>query len=139
MSGPPESCKEAAGKDGPVVASEKFVSIVEDDDSLREALVGLLRSLGYAVRAFACAEDYLAVGDGRCGCLISDIRMPGIGGIEMIARLRAGGYDVPVILITARLDPGVEKQARDGGAICLLRKPFETEALLHCIERALAA
>jgi FixJ family two-component response regulator len=121
------------------VTSDRFISIVEDDESLRDALVGLLRSVGYAARGFACAEDFLAVQDGRCGCVITDIRMPGLSGIEMTAQLRRSGFEVPVIMITARDDPALEQQARAGGALCILRKPFESEALLDCVERALAA
>ena len=118
---------------------DKFISVVEDDDSLREALVGTLRSLGYRARGFACAETFLGVQDGQCGCIITDIRMPGLSGIEMTERLRALGYDAPVIMITARADAALERQAYASGAICLLRKPFETAALLDCVERALAA
>jgi len=121
------------------VDAEKLVSIVEDDESLREALVGLLRSLGYAARGFASAEDFLSVRDGRCACIITDIRMPGISGIEMTERLRAMGYSAPVIMITARAEPRLEQQALACGAMCVLRKPFEADALVDCLERALAA
>ena len=118
---------------------DKFISIVEDDDSLREALVGVLRSVGYKARGFACAETFLGVQDGQCGCIITDIKMPGLSGIEMTERLRAMGYATPVIMITARADAALERQAYATGAVCLLRKPFETDALLDCLERALAA
>ena len=119
--------------------SDRFVSIVEDDSSLREALAGLLRSHGHKVRAFACAEEYLAVRDGLCGCVISDIRMPGLSGLEMARRLREMGYDVPMIMITARVDAEIERQAWAGGAVCLLEKPFDADALMDCVTRALAA
>jgi FixJ family two-component response regulator len=117
----------------------RFVSVVEDDESLREALVGLLRSHGFEARGFACAEHYLSVRDGQCACIISDIKMPGLSGIEMAARLRAMGYDVPMIMITARADPELVRQAEAGGAICVLKKPFEAELLVDCVRRALAA
>jgi len=122
-----------------VVTSERFVSIVEDDSSLREALVGLLRSHGYSARGFANAEDYLAVRDGLCGCVISDISMPGLSGLELSDRLREMGYFVPMIMITARAEPALEQQARDRDIVCLLRKPFAADALMDCVERALAA
>ena len=118
---------------------ERFVSIVEDDESLREALVGLLRSHGYSARGFANAEDYLAVRDGQCGCVISDISMPGLSGFELSDRLRDMGYKVPMIMITARAEPSLERQAEARGIVCLLRKPFAAAALMDCVERALAA
>ena len=118
---------------------EKLVSVVEDDDSLRDALVGLLRSLGYAARGFGSAEAFLSVGDGRCACIITDVRMPGMSGIEMTRRLRKLGYAAPVIMITARTEPAVDLQAAECGVVCLLRKPFDVAALTDCLERALAA
>lgn len=117
----------------------RFVSVVEDDESLREALVGLLRSHGFEARGFACAEHYLAVRDGQCACVISDIKMPGLSGIEMAARLRAMGYEVPMIMITARADTELQRQAEAAGALCLLKKPFDGDVLVDCVRRALAA
>lgn len=116
-----------------------IISIVEDDDSLREALVGLLRSFGHEARGFATADRYLSVQDGRCGCVVADVHMAGTGGIDLIGRLRAMGYSVPVIVITARLEPSLKREAYDKGAFCVLAKPFETQALIDCVERALAA
>lgn len=116
-----------------------MISIVEDDDSLREALVGLIRSFGYAARGFATADHFLSIRDGRCGCVIADIHMPGTSGLEMIERLRILGYGVPVIVITARAEPSIEREAYEKGAFCVLAKPFESAALIDCVERALAA
>lgn len=116
-----------------------LISIVEDDDSLREALVGLVRSFGYESRGFATADDFLSVRDGRCGCVIADVHMPGISGLQLIERLRALGYGVPVIVITARPGEAIEREAFEKGAFCVLAKPFESEALIDCVERALAA
>ncbi len=99
----------------------------------------MLRSVGYRTRGFACAEAFLGVQDGECGCIITDIKMPGLSGIEMTERLRAMGYATPVIMITARADASLERQAYASGAVCLLKKPFETGVLLDCLERALAA
>lgn len=114
------------------------VSIVEDDESLRLALVGLIRSAGYEARGFASAEEYLALQDGRCACVITDLHMPGISGIEMMLKLREMGYAVPAIIITARGEPTIQARAFAVGALCVLRKPFEAEALLDCLRRALA-
>ncbi|WP_114952638.1 response regulator transcription factor [Sphingosinicella terrae] len=121
------------------MAADTLISVVEDDESLRAALVGLLRSFGYEARGFASADDYLSVRDGRCGCVIADVHLPGTSGIALIGRLRDLGYSVPVIVITALLGPAVEREAHDRGAFCVLAKPFESEALIDCVERALAA
>jgi len=120
------------------VPAKNMVSIVEDDESLRLALAGLIRSVGHEARDFPSAEEYLALQDGRCACVISDLHMPGIDGIEMILKLREMGYSVPAILITARAGRAVEARAIAAGALCVLRKPFEAEALLDCLRRALA-
>lgn len=114
------------------------VSVVEDDESLRLALVGLIRSMGYAARGFASAEEYLALQDGRCACVVTDLHLPGISGIEMMLKLREMGYLVPAIMITARAEQTIEARAVAAGALCVLRKPFEAEALLDCLQRALA-
>jgi FixJ family two-component response regulator len=122
------------------VPEERRISIVEDDDSLRTALVGLMRTLGYRADAFNSAEQFLATGDRGAGaCIISDLQMPGLSGIELTQRLRSAGGTVPVILITARTEPGLEEKALASGALCLLRKPFETERLVSYLEQALAA
>ena len=119
--------------------SKDLISIVEDDDSVRLALEGFVRSLGYGVRGYASAEDYLAVRDGRCACVITDVQLPGIDGLEMIARLRALRYEIPVIVVTARGTPAVEAKAYASGAFCFLAKPFDMPVLTNCLERALAA
>ena len=121
------------------VPSEKFISIVEDDASLRHALVGLFRSMGYKARGFASAEELLAMDDGLCACVITDLQLPGLNGFEMTRRLRAAGYGSPVIMMTARTEVGLAAQAEAVGAVCLLNKPFDTEELVDCVERALGA
>jgi FixJ family two-component response regulator len=126
-------------KEDELVPPKNAVSIVEDDESLRLALVGLIRSLGHEARGFASAEEYLSVQDGRCACVITDLHLPGITGIEMMLRLRDMGYSVPVIVITARAEAAIKEQAYASGALCVLKKPFDTGALVDCLERALAA
>jgi FixJ family two-component response regulator len=121
------------------VAPERRISIVEDDDSLRLALVGLIRSIGHSARGYESAEHFLANGAAAASdCVITDIHMPGLSGIEMTERLRAGGHHMPVIMITARSDPGIEERAMASGAACFLRKPFEMEQLLGCLDDALS-
>lgn len=116
---------------------ESRVSIVEDDESLRVALVGLLRSVGYRAEGFESAEQFLAQGAVATDCIVTDIQMPGLGGIEMTARLRGAGSTVPVVMITARTEPTLDEKARASGAICLLRKPFEANELIEHVEKAI--
>jgi FixJ family two-component response regulator len=117
------------------VSIEPLVAVVDDDDSFRLALVESLCSLGYRARGFASAEGFIA-GDGECDCVITDIHMPGMSGLDLQRLLTARGSTTPVIMITARAEQGLEAKVTASGAICLLRKPFETGALLDCLERA---
>ncbi|WP_341909031.1 response regulator [Ferrovibrio terrae] len=119
---------------------DRLISIIDDDESLRLALVSLVRSLGYRASGFASAEDFLNSGDiDASSCLITDIQMPGLSGIELKHLLVERHSPLPVIMITGRADPALRDKALASGAICLLKKPFEAAALLDCIERALAA
>jgi FixJ family two-component response regulator len=120
------------------VSRELQIAVVDDDESFRTALVESLLSLGYGVSGFASAEDFVA-GDRSCDCVITDIHMPGMSGIDLKRLLGARGSKVPVIMITARTAPDLEARAVNGGAVCLLKKPFETNALIDCLERALKA
>lgn len=105
---------------------------------MRAALVRLVRSLGHEARGFASAEEFLqSDAVDNSSCVISDIQMPGMSGIELKHALAAHQHAQPVIMITARADPGLEEQARASGAFCFLRKPFEADALIGCLERAL--
>lgn len=118
---------------------ERVISIIEDDESLRKALVGLLASMAQRAHGYGSAEEFLAAPDIECGCVVTDIQLPGMNGIEMIRRLRERGDDVPVIVITARDEKKWAAAARTIGALCLLRKPFETQDLLDCLDRAFEA
>jgi FixJ family two-component response regulator len=114
------------------------ISIIDDDESMRRAVAALLRSAGYDTRCFASAEDFLASGAvGNFACVITDIQMPGMSGIELKEHLKACQCSVPVIMITARHEPGLEQSAIASGAACFLRKPFEADALIRCLESAL--
>jgi FixJ family two-component response regulator len=120
--------------------TQPLIAIVEDDESLRESLVGLVRSLGYRASSFASADLFLAAGEeASCDCIITDIQMPGTSGIELKQRLTAAGCTAPVIMITARTEAALHDRARASGAVCLLQKPFAAEALVSCLETALAA
>ena len=115
-----------------------LISIVDDDSSMRDALVGLFRSLGYDARGFASAEDFLACGDlERFACAITDIQMPGMSGFELKRQLDDRHGALPVIMITARSEPDLRERAISSGAACFLRKPFDTETLVDCLEKAL--
>jgi FixJ family two-component response regulator len=115
-----------------------LISVVDDDDSVRESLSGLIRSVGYRVVVFASAEEFLTshhIPD--TDCLILDVRMPGMNGLELHRRLIATNQPVPVVFITAHGDEEARRRALSGGAVDYLPKPFSEEALLHAIETAL--
>ena len=119
------------------MSRELLIAVIDDDESFRMALVESLSSLGYDARGFASAEDFIAVDDeGSCDCVITDIHMPGMSGFELKRLLVARGSARPVIMVTARAEPGLEAKAAASGAVCLLRKPFETDALIDCLARA---
>jgi FixJ family two-component response regulator len=113
------------------------IAVIDDDASFRVAVVESLSSLGYRSDGYASGEDYMRiVGDKSFNCIVSDIHMPGISGLDLMKRLFAGGSRTPVVLITARSDVNLEAKARAAGASCLLRKPFEINDLIKCIEGA---
>ena len=120
------------------MSREHLIAVIDDDPSFRVALVESLFSLGYGARGFASAEEFIA-GDGteRYDCVITDIHMPGMSGFDLMRRLLALHSGVPVIMITAHAEPGLEARAAAIGAVCLLRKPVEADALTYCLERAL--
>lgn len=116
----------------------KTVAIVDDDASVRVATQNLLRSLGLAVRTFASAEDFLAILESTSvDCVITDVQMDGLGGVELATALRSRGYEIPVIFITAFPDERVRARALTAGGIGFLAKPFDSQKLIGLIERAL--
>jgi FixJ family two-component response regulator len=120
------------------VPKETLIAVVDDDQAFREALVESLFSLGYGARGFASAEEFLALnGQDACSCVITDIHMPGMSGLDLKRALTAREKSIPVIMITARKEPNLEATTAADGAVCLLRKPFGTEALLGGLKRAL--
>jgi FixJ family two-component response regulator len=115
-----------------------LVAIVDDDDSMRSALQGMLKSVGLPSQAFASAEDFLKSGQQhQTACLIADIRMPGMSGLELQARLNAEHCRIPTIFITAHGDTKMRMQALRAGAVEFLAKPFDDEALLGSVRAAL--
>jgi FixJ family two-component response regulator len=115
-----------------------LISVVDDDDSVRESLQCLIRSFGFAVEAFASAEELLnSYRLSNVRCLILDVRMPGMSGLELQRRLAAEGREIPVIFITAHGGAAARSQALKDGAVDYLFKPFREEVLLEAIHAAL--
>jgi FixJ family two-component response regulator len=116
----------------------KIVSIVDDDDLVRSALQGLLKAVGLPALAFASAEEFLTSGQQHAtACLIADIRMPGISGLELQAKLNSEHCRIPTIFITAHGDAKMRMQALRAGAVEFLAKPFDDVALIESVRAAL--
>jgi FixJ family two-component response regulator len=116
----------------------KMVAIVDDDELMRSALQGMLKSVGLPSQAFASAEEFLQSGQQQqTACLITDIRMPGMSGLELQAQLNAQHCRIPTIFITAHGDTKMRMQALRAGAVEFLAKPFDDEVLLESVRAAL--
>src|ERR1700686_4808563 len=116
----------------------KLVAIVDDDDLMRSALQGMLKSVGLPSQAFASAEEFLKSGQQyQTACLIADIRMPGMSGLELQAELNAEHCRIPSIFITAHGDTNMRIQALRAGAVEFLAKPFSDDVLLEHVRAAL--
>ena len=114
------------------------IAIVDDDDSVREATSGLIRSLGYVAVAYASAEDYLQSDSVRgTSCIITDVKMPGMNGVDLQDRLIAEGHHTPIIFMTAFPTETLRVRALEGGALGFLSKPFDENNLLDCLHSAL--
>jgi FixJ family two-component response regulator len=121
-----------------IQSKTELVAIVDDDDLMRGALQGLLKAVGLPARAFASAEDFLQSGQQHhTACLIADIRMPGMSGLELQAKLNADQCRIPTIFITAHGDEKMRMQALRAGAVEFMAKPFDDEALLESVRAAL--
>ncbi|MFM0630002.1 response regulator transcription factor [Paraburkholderia xenovorans] len=115
--------------------THRIVSIIDDDESVRIATSSLVRSLGWDVRLYASAEDFLAAGQiGDVACVISDVQMPGMTGLEMQRRLLDSGIALPIIFISAFASETVRRQALEDGAMCVLSKPVDGAAVSRCLE-----
>ena len=118
--------------------SAKLIAIVDDDESVQSALQDLIEADGFSARCFGSAEEFLESGVQRkVACLITDIRMPGMSGLDLQARLKADGYKTPIIFITAHGDARVRIQAMREGAVEFLMKPFDDQVLLDRVRTAL--
>src|SRR5262245_26262436 len=120
------------------VPAQALVSVVDDDESVRESLPDLLRELGFSVQAFASAAEFLASGYvAATRCLILDVAMPGMSGPELQHELTLRGHHIAIIFITARADESVRRQLISGGAVDCLFKPFSEQQLRTALDAAL--
>jgi len=120
------------------MTTRSLVSVVDDDESVRESLPDLLKEFGFAVRAFSAAEEFLAsdcVGQTRC--LILDVALPGMSGPDLQRELKLRGQQIPIVFITAQKDEGVRSRVVEQGAVDCLFKPFSDTALLEALNAAL--
>ena len=115
------------------------VYIVDDDEAVRDSMRLLLESSGFLARDFASADLFLHADSADMGCLLLDLHMPGISGLELLRLIRARGISQPVIVISGRRDPVLDAEVWAAGASALLSKPFDDQQLLDLIQRALAA
>jgi FixJ family two-component response regulator len=115
-----------------------LVSIVDDDESARESLPDLLKVLGFAAQAFSSAEEFLASGYvEQTRCLVLDIAMPGMSGLDLQRELKLRRQNIPIVFITAQTDEAIRSRVLEQGAVACLLKPFSDVALLDAINKAL--
>jgi FixJ family two-component response regulator len=122
------------------MTKKQLVSIVEDDRFFRESMRRLMRSLGYTVEAFPSAADFLASPRlGETACLIADVHMPAMTGVELHRRLIDAGHAIPTILVTAYPNEAERARTLDDGVVCYLRKPVDEQHLILCLRAALTS
>ena len=116
-----------------------IIAVVDDDESVRESLADLAESVGYEAALFASAEEFLQAVHQRdsLACLILDVRLPGMSGVELYTHLRQRLRSIPTIFITAHADPGMNTWATKPGVIAVLYKPFQPEVLLQVVRKAI--
>jgi FixJ family two-component response regulator len=120
------------------VAELPLITIVDDDASVRAGVTRLLRSLGFSVYAFASASEFLLSPQlSETACLIADVEMPGMNGVELQQHLIAHGHSTPIVFITGFPEDRVRDRVMSAGAVDFLRKPFDVPQLIECVERAL--
>ena len=116
------------------------IAVIDDDDSVREAMKNLVNVLGYSVDVFASAEAFLTSDQiNSTACVITDVQMPGMSGVELQRRLLAGGHPVPIIFVTAYPNESIRDRVMRDGAIGYLSKPLQKQSLLDCLDRALSS
>jgi two-component system response regulator FixJ len=120
------------------VSAEAVVHVIDDDDAARDSLAFLFESADIAVRTYASATEFLAVAPALSGgCIVTDVRMPEINGIELLKRLKVQGSTLPVIVITGHADISLAVEAMKSGAVDFMEKPFDDEAMLRAVRAAL--
>ena len=114
-----------------------MIAIVDDDEAVRKAMASLLRSLGHRVAAFDSAQAFLESDQLRTTtCLITDVQMPGLSGLDLQSQLIATGHKVPIIFITAYPDDDLRTRGMQAGAVCFIGKPYSEDYLIGCLEKA---
>lgn len=122
------------------MSSKTLIHVIDDDAAMRESLAFLLESAGYAARTYESAMAFLAYGAGQAGgCIVTDVRMPGMTGIELTRQLRGNGLDMPIVMITGHGDVPLAVESMKAGVADFLEKPFDDEALLRAIRSAMTA
>jgi FixJ family two-component response regulator len=117
----------------------RLVSVVDDDESLRRSVKNLLTSVGFRVETFVSAEAFLqSAHRADTRCVVLDLRMPGMSGVDLLMHLAAAGSPIPVVILTAHSDDEARRRTLQAGAVAFLGKPFHGEALLGAVRRALA-
>jgi FixJ family two-component response regulator len=139
---PSSGCAETGSLFAPsgktALSEAPVISIVDDDASVRAATYNLVRSLGYIVHAFASAEEFLqSTAVNGTSCVIADVQMPTMSGVELQSYMLAEGYHVPFIFITAFPVESIRARAMKAGAVCFLTKPFDGDSLIECLDTAL--
>ena len=121
------------------MAEKPLVAIVDDDESIRNATRDLLRAAGFSTATFESAESFLgSASRASAACLVADMRMPGMTGLELYQALVSSGDGIPTVLITAHPDEVTHSRAREAGITCYLSKPFVPDELVECVREALA-
>jgi DNA-binding NtrC family response regulator len=117
---------------------DKTICVIDDESSVRHSIDSLIRSTGLRTRQFDCAESFLAlIDESACDCVVADIQMGGMSGIDLLAHLRKQGSAVPFIVVSAHATPDARAKAQQCGALCVLTKPVHPDELVHWISIAL--
>jgi FixJ family two-component response regulator len=120
------------------MAHEHFIAVVDDDQSVRDAVTNLFRSMGFPAVAFASAEEFLNSGAlDKTSCIVLDVQMPGMGGLSLQSHLAATGRQIPIVFVTGYPDAGLRDKAMSLGAVCFLTKPFNEDDLVDGLRSAL--
>lgn len=126
------------GGGGAPLKAQPLIAIVDDDKSCREAIAGLMNWLGFSIQTFASATEFLASPHvASSSCVITDVQMPHMTGIELHKRLNELGHAIPTILITAYPNDAARDHVLADGVVCYLSKPFDNDALIECVRSAL--